>query len=81
MCLYIYDLLFTRKTKKKQKKWLPRVPGHLALGEGYIKKKGRGLPRVPVHLALGEGYFFKKNKGGFPECLGMGTRGRGFEKK
>jgi hypothetical protein len=31
-------------------------------------------------LALGEG-FFKKNKGGFPECLSMGTRGRGFEKR
>jgi hypothetical protein len=67
MCLYIYDLLSTRKTKKKQKKWLPRVPGHLALGEDYIKKKGRGLPRVPVHLALGEG-FLKKTKGASPSA-------------
>jgi hypothetical protein len=69
----------SHEKQKKQKKWLPQVPGHLALGEGYIKKKCRGLPRVPVHLALGEGYF-KKNKGGFPECLGMGTRGRGLKK-
>jgi hypothetical protein len=33
---------------------------------------------VPGHLALGEGYLKKQR--GFPECPGMGIRGRGFLK-
>jgi hypothetical protein len=33
----------------KKGRGLPRVPRHLALGEGYFFKKQRGLPRVPGH--------------------------------
>jgi hypothetical protein len=92
--LYKYMLYLShgkaKEKKKKKGRGLPRVPGHLALGEEEIKKKATGLPGVPRHLTLGEGKIKKKTEprqlalgeelkktNFFPECC---TRGRGSKK-
>jgi hypothetical protein len=82
MCVYVSIYIWVvvhTKNKKTKKKWLPWVPGHLALGEGYINKNGRGLPRVPMHLALGEGCLKKQR--GLPWVPRHGHSGKRFSKK
>jgi hypothetical protein len=69
-----------QEKNKKQKKGrgLPRVPGHLALGEEEIKKNGPG----PSPSALAPGTRGRqKNPRAFPECLGNWHSGKNFQKK
>jgi hypothetical protein len=48
------------RANKKNATGLPRVPKHLALWEGKIKKR-QSLPRVPWQLALREEFSKKTN--------------------
>jgi hypothetical protein len=60
------------KDKLKKGQGLPRVPWHLALGEGKIKKKTRGFPECLGNWHSGKSFSKKTNF--FPEC-NIGGRG------
>jgi hypothetical protein len=68
-----------KKTKKKGRR-LPRVPGHLALGEEETKKKAPGLPRVPCTWHSGKTKIKKKPRS-LPRVPWQMALGEKFSKK
>jgi hypothetical protein len=78
---FICHTVKQKKKRRKKGRGLPRVPGHLALGEEEIKKKRpRAFPECLGTWHSGKAKIKKKDRA-FPECHGNWHSGKSFPKK